>query len=200
MRSRHAVPALLFLLTALATSQTPTQFSGDLYTKTGREEMTGKLYFGGDKMRMDLNAQGQRMSMITDTKKQVVYMVMHDEKMYMEMPANARMPGGPPQPKVEAVDPNNPCAQEPGMECKKVGEEVVNGRNTDKWQASRKGKVEGTLWIDKKLSMPIKSVWGDVTTEMRNIVEGPQDPKLFVVPPGYQKFDMGGMTGGPRRQ
>jgi hypothetical protein len=200
LRSRHAVPALLFLLTALATSQTPTQFSGDLYTKTGREEMTGKLYFGGDKMRMDLNAQGQRMSMITDTKKQVVYMVMHDEKMYMEMPANARMPGGPPQPKVEAVDPNNPCAQEPGMECKKVGEEVVNGRNTDKWQASRKGKVEGTLWIDKKLSMPIKSVWGDVTTEMRNIVEGPQDPKLFVVPPGYQKFDMGGMTGGPRRQ
>jgi hypothetical protein len=199
LRFRYSVLTLLLLLSALAISQTaPAQFSGDFYTKTGREEMTGKMYFGGDKMRMDMNAEGRRMSQIVDTKKQVIYMIMHDDKMYMEMPANAKMPGGPPRPKVEAVDPTNPCAQEPGMECKKIGEEVVNGRNTDKWEASKKGKVEGTMWIDKKLNMPIKSVWGNVTTEMRNIVEGPQDPKLFVVPAGYQKFNMGGMMGGPR--
>lgn len=198
MRFRNSLLSLLALAGLAIAQAAPTQFSGDFYTKTGREEMTGKMYFGGDKVRMDMTAEGRRMSQIVDTKKQVIYMIMHDEKMYMEMPANAKMPGGPPRPKMEAVDPNNPCAQEPGMECKKVGEEVVNGRNTDKWEASRRGKVEGTMWIDKKLSMPIKSVWGSVVNEMRNIVEGPQDPKLFVVPAGYQKFDMGGMMGGPR--
>jgi hypothetical protein len=37
-----------------------------------------------------------------------------------------------------------------------------------------------------------------MTTELRNLKIGPQDPQFFEVPPGYTKLDMAGMMGGMR--
>ena len=33
-------------------------------------------------------------------------------------------------------------------------------------------------------------------TELKNVKIGRQDPKLFEIPEGFTKFDMGGMMGG----
>jgi len=93
----------------------------------------------------------------------------------------------------------NPCANEEGVTCKKVGEETVNGRDCDKWEfTSKDASNNRTAWIDKKLHIPVRSVSADQTVEFTNIKEGPQDKSHFELPSDYQKFDPA-MMGGPGR-
>jgi hypothetical protein len=87
------------------------------------------------------------------------------------------------------ADPSNPCANQEGVTCKKLGVEQVNDRTCDHWQITdKKGKVSN-VWIDQKLHFPIKSVSEDSTRELSNIEEGEPDASLFQIPPGYTKIN-----------
>lgn len=178
---------------------TLTQFSADMEMKGPKrgDSMTGKMYFGGKLWRWDMDAGGHKMSNIIDGETETMYMIMPEQKMYMEMRGDQRrkMPGQAAAPEVKPVDPNDPCADDPETDCKKVGSEVVNGRNTDKWVfTDKRGRERQTVWVDQKLHFPIRvqSQEGFVM-ELTNIQEGPQPASLFQVPAGYQKLDMGGM-------
>ena len=107
------------------------------------------------------SAQEKKM-MITDAAKKTTYMVMPQQKMYMEMStAMQGMRGrGPRMPDVKALDPSNPCSASPEMTCQKVGTETVNGRSCDKWEFKSKTdpRTNHTAWIDQKLHFPIKNV------------------------------------------
>jgi hypothetical protein len=49
--------------------------------------------------------------------------------------------------------------------------------------------------------MPIKTVTADGTVvEFTNFKEGPQEAKLFEIPAGYRKFDIGAMMQGHGRE
>ncbi|MGH9521648.1 MAG: DUF4412 domain-containing protein [Terriglobales bacterium] len=191
-------------ITALA--QIPTgipQFSADMKS-TGRGgpggAMNGKIYFGDKKMRFDMNMGGREQFMIHDMASQTSYMVMPQQKMYMEFNSamgRGRGPGARMN-DIKPVDPSNPCAADPNYTCKKEGTEEVNGRSCDKWVFTNKSNPSDTrtVWVDQKLHFPIKtqSTEGD-TWELTNIQEGSQPASLFEVPSGYQKMDMGGMMG-----
>ena len=193
-----AVAALSLAAAAQIWSGIP-QFSADMKMSGARgQEMTGKMYFGGQRMRYEMNAGGHEMISIHDAKTQTSYMIMPQQKMYMEMNANAMrgMGRGPRMPDAKAFDPNNPCANEEGYTCKKVGSETVNGRSCDKWEFTGKEGTR-TVWLDQKLHFPIKMVGnrGD-TFELTNVQEGSQPASLFEVPAGFTKMDMGGMMMG----
>ncbi len=82
------------------------------------------------------------------------------------------------------------CSSNPGATCKRVGSETVNGRSCDKWEMTDQSAHKTTAWVDHKLHFPIKMQEQDGTvTDFTNIKEGAQDASLFVVPPGYRKFD-----------
>ena len=203
---RHRFALFTFILLAVAAwAQAPMQpqFSADMTVKSPRDRgMTGKMYMGVGKMRMDMINEAGRVSMITDSAKKTSYMVMHDQKMYMEMSAmmegRGPMGRGPKMPDVKQMG-DTPCAGRAGTTCTKVGSEMMNGRMCDKWEIASTSKSDsGTVWVDQKTHMPIKSVMGDGTTwELTNFKEGPQDASLFAPPAGYEKFDMGQMM---RRQ
>jgi hypothetical protein len=183
-----------------AGAQAPFQFphfSADVQIKGEKrgDSMSGKMYFGGQKWRMDMSAQGHNSSMIFDLPSKTAYMVMPEQKMYMEMRLDQQMPGAPKTPEFEPIDPKNPCAHDAEVTCTKVGTEVVNGRSTDKWVfTDRKGGERHTAWVDQKLGFPIRTVHSDGgSMELLNIKEGPQPASVFQVPAGFQKFDMGGM-------
>ncbi len=160
------------------------------------EPMNGKFYFGGEKVRMDMAARGHESIMITDLPKKVTYMLMPQQHMYMEMSHNSPMMGRQQRPEFKPYDASNPCANEEGVTCKKVGSETVNGRACDKWEFSKNGALERTVWIDKANHIPIKTVTSDGSIfEFKNVKEGPQAASLFEIPSGYQKMDMGGMMG-----
>lgn len=192
--------ALIALLLALACSAVPVQaqlanlpqFSADMNSKIpGGGSTHGKIYFGGSKVRMDMNSGGRDVQIISDIAKKTSYMIMPQQKMYMEMNASG-MAGHGRTPDVKPVDPTNPCANTPGTTCKKVGTETVNGRSCDKWEFAGQHDKR-TVWVDQKLHFPVKTVSSDGTTiDMTNIKEGPQAASLFEVPAGYHKMDMGG--------
>jgi hypothetical protein len=201
--------ASLLLCLALSTSafafQGPQPFSADSTTTStnGNLNMSGKIYVSMPSLRMDIDnassgksAMGGKMSMIVNTSNNTNYMLMHDQHMYMEFPANADGPGQRMPKFQDFMKGNDPCAGNPGATCKKAGTETVNGRSCDKWEMTDKSGKAETIWMDQKLHFPIKVINGNITTQHTNVKEGPQDASLFKVPAGYQKLDAGAMSGG----
>ncbi len=92
-----------------------------------------------------------------------------------------------------------PIKQEfPGgsSEYRMIGKDVVNGRQTEKWELvqhqDRDQKTSRTLqWYDPKLKLHIREeLPGGYVRELKNIQEGSQPVSLFELPQGYQKKEM----------
>ena len=200
--------ALLFttviMLGTMATAQAPamTQFSSDMQMKSAKgDNMSGKYYMGDRQMRMDMNQRGMNMSMITDLKNKKSYMLMVDQKMYMEHALNdqnMRQGPGARMPKFEPeCDPDH-------FTCKSAGTETVNGRLCEKWVYTAKdagNEAENqTVWVDTKIHTPVRVVMGDGSQmDFTNIKEGTQDANLFKVPDGFQPFNSMMMGRPPKR-
>ena len=205
MKPRFSAGLLLGLLMILGAHaafafQAPQPFSADMTVTSanGNANMKGKFFLALPKMRVDMEDTGQRqagpfggkMSMIMDANAKMAYMLMHEPKMYMEMPLDQNNPMLQRMPRLQHLS-SDPCGVgNPGeATCKKLGSETINGRACDKWEVTDKNGKKETLWIDQKLHFPIKSTDGQVTSEFTNIKEGSPDASLFTLPPGYQKFD-----------
>jgi hypothetical protein len=182
------------------------QFSAD-FVNTGAANAQGprKIYVANGKVRME--SAGDRAMpgfVISDANAKTAYMVIPQQKAYMEVTRMAMMTQA-----FMPVDPNDPCPQwkkigdaarnggpdqSAGWTCKRVGSEAVGGRATIKYEvASPKGERMYS-WVDPKLRFTVKA--NDASghgIELRNIVEGPQPAGLFVIPADYQKMDMGEM-------
>lgn len=203
IRAIVMVGFLLVLAGASAIAQMPQPFSADFTqgTANGRK-VTGKWYLSGPKMRMEMNAPqqaksgpfGGNMVMIVDSGTKTAYMLMAQAQMYMEIPASGARDMQGMQNLTNLAHGSDPCAGNPDFTCKKVGTETINGRSCDKWEMTGKNGHKSTAWVDQKLYFPIHgqdsegNVW-----DFTNIKEGAQDASLFVVPPGYRKFDAAAM-------
>ena len=88
-----------------------------------------------------------------------------------------------------------------------MGEETLNGVKVTKYKTiatSTDGKKYGGFsWRTKEginLKQDLLYKEGNdkkrMLTELSNLKIGKQDPKLFEIPEGFTKFDMGGMMGG----
>lgn len=203
-----AILLLAHLVVAQASPQI-TPFSADMsYSSVARNsrparDMDGKIYFGHDHMRLEMQGGPRGPSVIlTNFQTQVTDILLPQQQMYIEHKMGemaARRPGMMPNIK-PLHDPNNPCVGEEGATCKNLGVEQVNGRACDHWQiADKDGRITNS-WIDQKLHIPIKSVSEDGTLELTNIKEGEAEAVLFQIPAGYQKIDPSNMRGGPPQQ
>jgi hypothetical protein len=204
---KTAVCIMLVLMVALVfavQAPQPQPFSADLTVTSPKngENVTGKIYYSLPKMRWDMNAHGQNVSMITNSGTQTSYMIMHQQHMYMEMHANQMNPMARNMPKIDtSFDPQNPCGKMADTTCKKAGTETVNGRVCDKWVTTDKNGKVSTAWIDQKLFFPIKTLTSDGTSmELTNVKEGAPPASTFELPAGYTKMDLGGMMGGRKPQ
>ena len=148
-------------------------------TKERKELLTG----GGD---------GAVQIFRYDTK--VLWMLMPSEKMYMEH----SMTGGQGQ--------HNDRSQWT-YEDTAMGEETLDGIKVTKYKTiatSTDGKKYGGFsWRTKEginLKQDLLYKEGNekkrMFTELKNVKIERQDPKLFEIPEGFTKFDMGGMMGG----
>ena len=92
---------------------------------------------------------------------------------------------------------NTPCAKNPNSKgtstCKKVGSEIINGRNAEKWELSATmadQTITIHVWLDAKWYFVVKQESAGITGELENIKEGPQPASLFEIPPDYHKMTM----------
>jgi outer membrane lipoprotein-sorting protein len=200
VRIQLAVLALFVLASVAAQAQMPQPFSADFSSTTpNTPAKTGKFYFSQSKMRMDMTMpQGQgkgspfggNVSMIINSTTHTSYMLMPQAHMYMEIQATGAqdMQG---MRNLESLSHGGDlCSSNPGSSCKKVGTETMNGRSCDKWEMTDKNAHKSIVWVDQKLFFPVRvQEYEGTVTDFTNIKEGAQDASLFVVPPGYQKFD-----------
>ncbi|MGA7982273.1 MAG: hypothetical protein WCA32_18880 [Chromatiaceae bacterium] len=143
---------------ALHAEAGPPEFSADLVQQGPKgETSSGKMYMGDERTRMDMSQQGQEIIRITDQKRHVEWILFPAQHKYMEH----KLPPGPPghaggaRPSPAA----DPCAGMPGVTCRKIGDETIDGRAAVKWEmeATHQGKsMKSTQWIDKERGVPLR--------------------------------------------
>ena len=200
---RNLFPAAaVLILIQLAAAQIPrlAPFSADVEISSrlggrGPCDVAGNIFLTNGHMRMNFASAGHESAIITDSATKTVDILMPQQQMYMEHKAGdmpGRGPGNMTQ-DLKAYDPQNPCANQPDITCKKIGVENVDGRSCDHWEITDKQGKTSNVWIDQKLRFPIKTVSQNSTILLSNIHEAEPDASLFQIPAGYHKLDMGGM-------
>jgi outer membrane lipoprotein-sorting protein len=155
----------------------------------GGMTMKSRVYSSPGKQRIEMGGAGGTVTIMRRDKK-VMWQLMGN--MYMEMPMD----------RADSRDPHDMDVQMTA-----VGEETVNGVRTTKHKviATMKDgkKFGGFFWVTKDhitVKMDLLYKEGDMkmrmTNELTNLKVGKLDPKLFEIPPGYTKNDMGAMMGG----
>jgi hypothetical protein len=179
-----------------------TEFSAELVDlqKAGTSSQA-KIYLAKDKIRIEPQNSGPRGGgvVIMNYATQTATILMTQQQMYMEMPAQAqgqRMSYA--SAFFRAGDVENACGDwqkmgHTGASCHKVGSETVNGRSTVKYESTSSNGDISHFWLDPKLRFPVKAESKNSSWEFRNIQEGTQPASLFEIPAGFTKMDMGGM-------
>lgn len=154
----------------------------------GGMTMKSRVYYSPGKQRMEMGGAGGNVTIMRKDKK-VIWMLMGN--MYMETQMNQS----------ESQDPSDMDVQQTA-----VGEETVNGIKATKYKVimTKKdgSKFGGFFWTTKDgitVKMDLLSKDGDkkmrIASELTNLKVEKQDPKLFEIPPGYTKNDMGAVMG-----
>jgi len=176
-----------------------TEFSAEMFDTT-KAESRAKMYFGKDKIRIEPTQAQPRGggAVIIDLTTQSSTVLMDQQHMYMEMPAQMAAQRNPYR-FFRTGDVDSACSDwlaqswNKGGTCHKVGNDTVNGRSTVKYEGTNSKGESGTVWLDPKLRFPVKWEGKNGGGELRNIQEGSQPSSLFEIPAGYTKFDMGAM-------
>jgi len=184
-RSLFLVISLLFVL-AVAGCALASQFQADMTMDGIGQKVTGKIFVKGESMRQEMNTTMGESIAIFDGPKDVMYVIMPDQKMYMEMPNDQQVILGEAESIEEALGDE--------AEVNKIGTESIKGYKCDKYDIKYKDPDMGDslLWVSRKLNFPLKAVTktsgGTVTVVYSNIKEGLVDSALFQIPSGYQKL------------
>ena len=163
-------------------------------------QMNARVYYAMGKERDEIETHGRSMTMIMRHDEKLSWMLMPDQKMYMEMSYAD-----------QAQYCNWPCVN---IEKAKMGEgkgyttlgkEVVSGIETTKYKVvcvDKKGEtIEGTFWVAAngvviKMDFTTTAKGGKpqhAVIELRNVKFTAQDPAVFEIPKGYSKMSMQGM-------
>lgn len=155
MMQRLAAVAAIGLSSSVLGASGPAavEFSADMFQRTPQgQEIQGKIYVGESRMRTEMEQNGQEMVQIVDSGAGKQWMIFPARKAYIEQSA----PPGAPHAGGGEI---NPCENLPGAECKKLGEEMVDGRMADKWEISfvRRGERQRMVqWLDQERGMPLR--------------------------------------------
>lgn len=168
----------LFLMTACAFA---IEFSADqVVNAKGMGSIKAKINFTENKWRTEADIAGNHTISIIRPDKNVTWVLMPDDKMYME----------------NKIDPSQRIATAKKMageiKREKLGKENIGGISCDKYIITyREGTKNASvyLWLSSD-GIPVKSeaADGSWSSQMKNIVKGPQAASLFEVPAGYTKM------------
>ena len=169
MRFSNLLFYFIFFLafSSVQAGQAMVEFSADT-VESGMQggEQTGKLYVGKDRIRTDIEINGQSLIQIIDLKAQEALMINTREKSFLR-----RQAGAGDMVSASKTDAASPCAGMQNITCEQTGKEKVYGRSAVKWELSSKAAGQAgsmTIWIDEQRGIPTRQVMPDGSTiEMR---------------------------------
>jgi len=199
LHSWFAVSAasLFMAVPAFAGPGISVEYSGEEVVETADSMGKTKVYSTPTMERREMSGGGQQMISIARHDKRVTWMLMPEEKMYMEMPI-----GQSAEKKEEKTDPSAYKIEQTPM-----GQETLNGIVMNKGKMIMTGKdgskMGGFMWttkegiIAKMDALSVEQGKKDrFKLEMQNLKIGKQPADLFEIPKGYEKLDMGAMGAG----
>lgn len=166
-------------------------FSADMVMTSSMGIMKGKVFFKGGNFRQEMAMGGGQQITIFRKDKDLVWVLMPQQRMYMEMQGGGKQNMAP-------VDPEE--IEKMGKK-KYLGKEKINGYLCSKYEyTTHDGSIDAaTYWIAEKLNIPVKIEMdgpsGHMVMEYRNIREKTIPGDLFTIPSGYQKMSMPMMPG-----
>lgn len=135
-------------------------FSADMVRTTGDgQESTGKMYVADGRVRTEMTQDGHQVIRITDTQRQVEWILFPDQRSYTERSGNTG-PGGAPVSDADVAR-KDPCVGVPGLVCRELGEEVVGGRLAVGWEmtSTQQGQtLTGEQWVDRERDVPLRQL------------------------------------------
>lgn len=192
------VVASLFLsapLWAIQLSRPQVEYSADSVMQTEDGTIEQHVYATPTKERQELlTGDGDGVIQIFRYDTKMMWQLMPSEHMYMEHAM------------AKAAAKSNDMSQW-DFEETAMGEETLDGVKVTKYKTiatSTDGKKFGGFSWRTKDGIAVKTdlLYKEgnekkrMTTELKNLKVGKQDPKLFEIPEGFTKFDMAGMMGG----
>jgi outer membrane lipoprotein-sorting protein len=182
---KFLIPVVVLTMTLVFFDKALTaEFSAEMISKSQGQTMHSKVYMKNNKIRMETKGEG--IHSIVRMDKNVMWVVMPEEKSYMEVQSDQTpIPGEKMKGEVSR---------------KYIGSETVNGYSTKKYEVIIKdGEISDKAyqWVSTDLNYPIKisAVDGSWSTEYKNIKKGSQPDSLFELPAGYEKMAMPGLPG-----
>lgn len=155
--------------------------------------MVGRIYHASDRERIEQSLQGVKLVVISRHDKNVGWMIMQDERTYMEL---------------SLADTKITSGTFKGCELseKRLGEEMVHDVKARKSQVKitcpDKTAYDGTMWMTRDgITVKMEAMVTDgeqkypFRLDLKNIRIAKQDPQLFEIPEGYQKLGIAGMLG-----
>jgi len=178
-------------------SRPQAEYSADSTIQNEEGTIQQRVYVTPTKERKELlTGSGDGAVQIFRYDNKVMWMLMPSEKMYMEHSMEGKSQGSDPS--------------QWTYEDTVVGEDTLNGMKVTKYKTvatSTDGKKYGGFsWRTKEgINLKQDLLYKEGTdkkrmlTELSNVKIGTQDQKLFEIPEGFTKFDMGGMMSGMGR-
>lgn len=186
MKKPYRYLAGLILGLAVSLTGFPAQageFTATEIIKSDGQEMHGKIFLKGQKIRQELGDEGEFQVSIVRPDRKIVWILMPEEKRYLEMPFTAEA-----QKKFMLEKPDENQAR-----MKHLGTETVNGFECDKYEISPEQEGQPAkeyVWVAKKLGVPIKYVSPEGSMEYRDIKLEEVPDSAFEVPQGFKKMEM----------
>ena len=187
------VATLLPAVAALAADRPNVEYSADQVIEAEAAAMKTRIYSTPTKERREMSQGGMNMIMIVRHDKKVIWNLMPEDKMYMEMAMK------------ESSDKTDMSAYK--IEQTPLGQETLDGQSMNKSKIvmthSSGSKMGGFMWTTKDgILAKIDAIAVDKGSKDRfkmvqtNIKVGKQPPELFEIPKGFQAMNMGGMLKG----
>jgi hypothetical protein len=180
------------------------EFSGNVVTTNPDKDTVvapGRVLVADGKVRLELpDFPGGYF--LVDPSADIAYFVKPTRRVFMEARQSSRL-----APILVALDPDAPCEQwqavgritglgDPNRawQCTRLGTELIDGRETIRYQAVAPDASSYDVWIDPKIRFPVRvRVEVGVVTDIKDIEEKPQPSEAFELPSGYGKFDPQGL-------
>jgi hypothetical protein len=170
------------------------EYSADRVIESSSGTFNGKVSATKDKERAEMNMSGMQSVMILRRDKQVGWMLMPMQKMYMTMDfAKAQQQSG--------------AAPSDQIEITEAGTETIEGFSSKKYKMLMKdGSGGGFIWITEQ-GIPVKMDFlsksggekSRMTVTLKNVKIGAQDAQNFELPSGYTAMPSMGNFGGMSR-
>jgi hypothetical protein len=168
---------------------------------------TLKLFVGNMRARFDLPKEGDDIrgigSILIDFDHQFIFLLLPQANLYLQIEGSAGTPFYSGAWMFRPYSPEYPCndwvseADRRGLtlRCTSGGQEILDGRPTQRWDATTVEGGHGSLWYDPKLNFIVKVLRVSKSGvqsgyELQNAKQESQPPALFEVPTGVRKFTL----------